>query len=95
MKNIIEQILKENSSEATETWISGNVIFEEDFIKVAEEIQKQLALNDVIKCPNLTGVWNETVVKQEKNEHNLFVTNECWGALRILEKNGLCKLNKI
>jgi hypothetical protein len=57
-------------------------------------MDEQLILSGVGKCPNLTSVWNEAVVKQENNEHNLFVTNECWGALRLLEKNGLCKINK-
>tara|TARA_R110002051_G_scaffold224048_1_gene287269 strand:+ start:16424 stop:16747 length:324 start_codon:yes stop_codon:yes gene_type:complete len=60
----------------------------------AETKIKNLALSGVGKCPNLTSVWNEAVTKQENNEHSLFVTNDCWGALETLEKHGLCKINK-
>jgi hypothetical protein len=52
-----------------------------------------LNLHGVSNCPNLTNIWNEAVFKQERNEHSLFVTNDCWGALRTLEKHGLCKIN--
>ena len=45
--------------------------------------------------PDLTDLWNEAVYKQQRGEHNIFVTNDCWGALRTLEKHGLCKLSKI
>ena len=47
----------------------------------------------VSNCPNLTNLWNEAVFKQERNEHSVLVTNDCWGALRTLEKHGLCKIN--
>ena len=56
---------------------------------------EQLILSGVGSCPDLTSVWNEAVTKQDKGEHNLFVTNDCWGALRLLEKHGLCKISKL
>lgn len=58
-----------------------------------EYADQQLILSGVGNCPDLTNVWNEAVINQEKGKHNLFVTNECWGALRLLEKNGLCKIS--
>lgn len=62
-------------------------------IEWATNLVENLDLSDVSKCPNLTSVWNEAVIKQENNEHNFYVTNACWGALRLLEKHGLCKIN--
>ena len=38
----ILKVLKENSSKATETWITGDVVFEDDFLNVAESIVKNL-----------------------------------------------------
>ena len=69
----------------------GEYIYASDMMqKYAEQ---QLNLSGVGNCPDLTSVWNEAVKKQEKGKHNLYVTNECWGALRLLEKNGLCKIS--
>ena len=61
---------------------------------VVSEVKK-FNISGVGSCPDLTSVWNEAVTKQDKGEHNLFVTNDCWGALRLLEKHGLCKISKL
>jgi len=45
------------------------------------------------KIPNLTYLWNEASFKLERGEINLYEMNDCWGALRLLEKHGLCKIN--
>lgn len=55
--------------------------------------REKLPIHDVNNCPNLTNLWNEAVIKQENGDHNIFSTNDCWGALRTLEKHGLCKIN--
>ena len=67
----------------------------ENFINelILKDRKKQLSIQGVSNCPNLTNLWNEAVFKQERNEHSIFDTNDCWGALRTLEKHGLCKIN--
>tara|TARA_R110000737_G_scaffold321427_1_gene333373 strand:+ start:200 stop:499 length:300 start_codon:yes stop_codon:yes gene_type:complete len=69
--------------------------YEEVIKMIKKDRAEQLTLAGVGSCPDLTSVWNEAVTKQDKGEHNLFVTNDCWGALRLLEKHGLCKISKL
>ena len=47
-----------------------------------------------MKVPDLTDLWNEAVFKSDREEITIFEMNECWGALKTLQKHGLCELGE-
>lgn len=56
------------------------------------QVKKAIKILNNDNCPDLTAIWNEAVFKQERGEITPFEVNDCWGALRLLEKHKLCKL---
>ncbi len=61
-------------------------------------IDEQSCINiDGEKCqisnpPDLTFIWNRAAQLVRENKISIYKMNEIWGALRILEKYGICKL---
>tara|TARA_R110000796_G_scaffold162503_1_gene279249 strand:- start:2467 stop:2745 length:279 start_codon:yes stop_codon:yes gene_type:complete len=91
MSKITDSEIRELFFEFTNEQINGIRYLTQEAFKQA--LNKALTTHDS-DCPNLTNLWNEAVIKQENGDHNVFSTNDCWGALRTLEKHGLCKINK-
>lgn len=57
-----------------------------------DAIDEALDLPIVSDCPDLTNIWNIASFKADKEEITVRRMNEIWGALRVLKRQGLCKL---
>lgn len=60
--------------------------------QVEDLAKKLLFLFGVGNCPDLTDVWNMAVDLVHSEQITIFEMNNIWGALRLLEKQGNCKL---